>query len=496
MIKNVIIYILLLSSIFIFGCSSLSKEDILKAEIKEELLQDDNISNSLKYNKPPVQIIKVSRDNFNLETVEVPDMEIISRIRILGAPLNDVIALLTEATGQDVIFQLQANNLTNAVVNTRTGIGGVGTTTGTGVTGIGVGGVTGDVGGLSEIRNSEVFVSATDIGFGRLLKKTVGDKLSIRYEDETYYLGSVKTVTLKIPSVTGLSEIITATLSSLGALNTTIDKITSSITFSAKEKEYQDIMEYLTILRNNLYVIEYDIAIYDVELSDDYSLGIDWNLLSEASKGISFSTSASSSSGVNTIPATFATILDMDMFSGIITGKALTKFGKVESIQKPKLLGIAGTDVKLTDGQEESYISSLSTTAFGENGVQTSTKSATALTGVNITLNSNVMDGTIITNITLDINDIVGYTSFSVDGTSFSQPKTRTKNIQNTMRVQPGVPIVIAGLFRHNSNKEYQGIPGLADTSAKLLGGGETDNSTKSEMIIIVTPRLIKYVME
>ena len=151
MIKNVIIYILLLSSIFIFGCSSLSKEDILKAEIKEELLQDDNISNSLKYNKPPVQIIKVSRDNFNLETVEVPDMEIISRIRILGAPLNDVIALLTEATGQDVIFQLQANNLTNAVVNTRTGIGGVGTTTGTGVTGIGVGGVTGDVGGLSEM---------------------------------------------------------------------------------------------------------------------------------------------------------------------------------------------------------------------------------------------------------------------------------------------------------------------------------------------------------
>ena len=492
MMKNIIIYIVLLLSIYVFlGCSRLSKEDILKAEIKEELLKDDNISDSLRYNKPPVEIIKVGRDNFNLETVTVPDMEIISRIRILGAPLNDVIALLTEATGQDVIFQLQANNVANAGITTGTGIGGVG---GVGATGAGV--VTGEVGGLSEIRNSEVFVSATDIGFGRLLKKTVGDKLSIRYEDETYYLGSIKTVTLKIPSVTGLATIITGTLSSLGAINTSIDKITSSITFSAREKEYQDIMQYLTILRNNLYVIEYEIAIYDVELSDDYSLGIDWNLLSEASKGISLSASASASSGVNTVPATFGTILDMDMLSGIISGKALTKFGKVESIQKPKLLGIAGTDVKLTDGQEESYISSLSTTAFGDNGLQTSTESATATSGVNITLNSNVMDGTIITNISLAINDIVGYSSFSVDGVSYNQPKTRTKNIQNTMRVQPGVPIVIAGLFRHNSNKEYKGIPGLEDTSAKLIGGGESDNSKKSEMIIIVTPRLIKYVME
>ena len=55
-------------------------------------------------------------------------------------------------------------------------------------------------------------------------------------------------------------------------------EIPDGVTFSAREKEYQDIMKYLTVLRNNLYVIEYEISIYDVELNDDYSLGINWKL--------------------------------------------------------------------------------------------------------------------------------------------------------------------------------------------------------------------------
>lgn len=174
----------------------------------------------------------------------------------------------------------------------------------------------------------------------------------------------------------------------------------------------------------------------------------------------------------------------------------LTHFGKVESIQKPKLLGVAGTDVVLVDGLEEPYIKELKTTSIGDSGIQTSTVSGTALSGLKITLNSNIMDETVLTDISLEINDIVGYSDFEVDGIKYAQPKTLTKNIQNSMRVQPGVPIVISGLFRHKNNKGYKGIPGLAQTDARLLGGNEYTGITKSEMVIIVTPRVIKYVVK
>lgn len=487
MVQNISfnLFFLMIISIF-YGCSTIEKKDIMQ----EEIQLDFNSSKSLSQKKA-WEIVEVSAENFDILDQTIPDMETIQRVKIMGAKLDDVVSLLTEATEQDIIFQLQSQT----AIGTRGTVGatGIGGTT-AGARGIGIG-----TSAVDSIRESKVYVSASDIGFGRLLKKAVGDQVSIRYEDETYYIGADKTVTLKIPSVNGLAQAITSTLSTLGANSVVHDAITSSVTFSAREKEYQDIMKYLTVLRNNLYVIEYEISIYDVALKDNYSLGINWSLMPAVKKAVGFATQASSdygSVGASATGASFGMLLNTDMFSGSIMGEALSHFGRVESLQKPKLLGIAGTDVVLVDGLEEPYIKSLQAIAVGETGVQTSTTSATALSGLKITLNSNIMDGTVLTDISIDISDIVGYSNFSVDGNSYTQPRTHTKNIKNSMRVQPGVPIIISGLFRNKIDKGYKGIPGLAQTSARLIGGSEHDGNTKSEMVIIVTPRVIKYVMK
>ncbi len=490
--KTIISLFLLITTITLFqGCSNAYKNEVMKEELRSDL----NNSNNPILKKPSIEIIEVSAENFTVDTLIVPDKEIIKRVKISGAQLNDVISLLTEATDQDIIFQLQS-----------TALGTSGATSGALAGGVLAGGAlaggavaTTGANDESQIRSSKVYVSASNIGVGRLLEKSVGDKLSIRYDDETYYLGYVKTVTLKIPSIKGLAEQLKKTLTTLGSVNVVHDSITSSITFSAREKEYKDIMDYLVILRNNLYVIEYDIAIYNVALKDNYSLGINWNILAGGDGGIGFVTSTAAAYGTvgaTATTASFGAILNTDSLTGNMIADALAQFGKVESIQRPKLLGIAGTDVTLIDGLEEPYIESLSTTAVGDKGVQTSTVSATALSGLRVTLNSNIMDETVFTDISLEINDIVGYSSFEVNDVTFSQPRTHTRNIHNSMRVQPGVPIVISGLFRNQSDKGYKGIPGIARTGARLLGGSEYEGTTKTEMVIIVTPRVIKYVMK
>jgi Flp pilus assembly secretin CpaC len=492
MLGKTTLFIFLISVLFLQACSNEYKKEVLKKELKKEF-------NDLTKKVPEeaaITIIEVSAENFKIAKNIIPDNEQIKRIKILGAPLDDVIALLSEATDQDIIFQTQSTT-----TESSTGVGGryrddrqtssrlVDTTYDNNL----------EIGN-QETGTANVFLSASNIGFGKLLKKTVGDKLSINYDDGTYYLGYVKTVTLKIPSITELASQLKNTLTTLGAINVVQDSVTSTVTFSAREKEYQDIMKYLTILRNNLYVIEYDIAIYEVDLNDIYNLGIDWSLVPTGSKNIEFASQTSSSFGAAGAAAgasaVFGTLLNNKYFSASMIGEALTKFGTVESIQKPKLLGIAGTDVTLIDGQSEHYISGLVTTAVGDTGIQTTTQNATAQSGLQITLNSNIMDGTVITNINLVVNDIVGYSDFSVGDTSFTQPKVRTKTITNNIRVQPGVPIVISGLFRHKKDKGYKGIPGLAQTDARILGGSEYTSMSKSEMVIIVTPRVIKYVMK
>ncbi|OHD96233.1 MAG: hypothetical protein A2552_02875 [Sulfuricurvum sp. RIFOXYD2_FULL_44_160] len=469
------------------GCSVASKKETLTPEM--QLKELDNPITQIQRSEPAMQIVEVNADNFNIEPQIIPDKEIIKRAKIMGAELSDVIALLTEATNENIIFQLQAESVNSNKYNSSVGtVNNVNTTN--------------EYAGKNDYLLSEtnINLSATNISFGKVLQKTVGDKLSILYDDNTFYLGNMRTVTLKIPSVSGLPEILKSSITSMGASNVTTDAITSSVSFSAREKEYGDIMKYLEILRNNLYVIEYEISIYDVELKDNYALGIDWSLVPTlAQNGIGFVASAAAglgSAGTSAAPLTFGMILKNDNYNGKALVNALENFGKVESIQKPKLLGLAGTNVKLIDGIEAPYISGIQNTSVGNGTSQVSTTSATALSGLEINLKSNMLDGTVITDIGLKINDIVGYTSFEVNGNKFSQPQTVTKAINNTMRVQPGVPIVISGLFRNKSDKGWSGLPGLGDSAAGVVGGARHTSSTKSEMVIVVTPRVIKYVMK
>jgi hypothetical protein len=465
------------------GCSVATKKETLTPEL--QLKELENPITQIQRTEPAMQVVDVKADNFYIEPQTIPDKEIIKRAKIMGAQLSDVIALLTEATNENIVFQLQSESANSNRYNTAA------TTSG----------AANGYAGKNDYLLSEtnINLSASNISFGKALQKTVGDKLSILYDDDTFYLGNMRTVTLKIPSINGLPAILSTSIASMGATNVTTDAITSSVSFSAREKEYSDIMKYLEILRNNLYVIEYEISIYDVELKDNYALGIDWSLVpSLAKNGLSFIASAGAglgSAGTSAVPLTFGMILKNDTYNGKALISALENFGKVESVQRPKLLGLAGTTVKLTDGIEAPYISGIQNTSVGNGTSQVSTTSATALSGLEINLKSNMLDGTVITDIALKINDIVGYTSFEVNGNKFSQPQTVTKAINNTMRVQPGVPIVISGLFRNKNDKGWNGLPGLGESPAGVVGGARHASSTKSEMVIVVTPRVIKYVM-
>lgn len=477
--------------LFFGGCANEHKQEILKEEFRKDLQNFQN-------NEPPkssIDVLEVDAEHFKILTSEIPDKEQIKQVKILGAKLDDVIALITEATNQDIIFQLQSDTINNSAqygnginssntIQTNTAINTNENSTNY---------------DEEQIRESKVYVSASNIGFGRLLKKAIGDKLSISYSDETYYLGYLKTTTLKIPSLSGLVDKLKKTLETMGALNVVHDPLSSSVTFSAREKEYGNIMKYLEVLRNNLYVIEYDIAIYNVELSDNYTLGINWDLLPTAKNSVGVlakTSSAFGAAGATTTAAGLGAVFNTVDLTGTAIAEALTQFGKVESIQRPKLLGIAGTDVTLIDGLDEPYIKELRTTTLGDSAAQTSTVSASALSGIKVTLNSNIMDATVITDISLEINDIIGYNNFEVDKITYTQPRVHTKNIKSNMRVQPGVPIVISGLFRKQSDKGYKGIPGVANTPARVLGGSDYESKSKTEMVIIVTPRVIKYVMK
>jgi general secretion pathway protein D len=59
--------------------------------------------------------------------------------------------------------------------------------------------------------------------------------------------------------------------------------------------------------------------------------------------------------------------------------------------------------------------------------------------------------------------------------------------------VQSGQTVVLGGLIRENASKSESGVPGLKDVP--VLGGlfrSSTNDKSRSELIITVTPRVIQ----
>ncbi len=431
-----------------------------------------------KQPRPAMQTVQVDAQHFSFEPQTIPETTRIKKIRVMGASISETISLISEATGESIVFQLQSQSLnfenTGNSQNSAQDDDDESST-------------------QEMMHESKLYFNASNLSLGKLLQKTVGNKLSVSYEQGSFYLGDVKSVTLKIPAIKQLGESIVNSLQTFGANKVVYDTVTSSISFSARTKEYEEIMHYLSVLRDNLYVIEYDMQIYSVELSDEFSLGINWEAIPSASNNLGISFESASSLGSGNAFALGVIKQSSDYASATAIMQMLEQFGTVESIQRPKLLGLAGTDVTLQDGTQESYIKSFETTFVGDSGAQTSTKSATALSGLDIKLNSNILDKTVMTKIDIDMNDIVGYTGFSINNQEYRQPKISTKKISNTVRVRPGVPIVISGLFKQKQSSRHSGVPGTSGTILNNVTGSDYESSVKSETVIIVTPRVIKY---
>lgn len=460
---------IVLIGFFFFGCSSKIEKPVM-APIERPTIQ--------KVQTPPITEIAVNAQNFIIEDTSVPDGVVIERIRVMGVSTMDLLSLLSEATGESIVFQLESETVNfdakeddlnnNNTIESKN----------------------------ESLTNSKIYLSANNIGTGKVLQRAVGNRMSVSYDEGVYYIGDVKSATIKIPSIEELGSSIVSSIQTFGASKVVYDRVTSSISFSARSKEYGEIIEYLKLLRDNLYVIEYDMQIYSVNLFDEFNLGINWDLMPSLANDLGLVFQSASNTATATVPIGLGVIKNSSQYdSASAMMHMLEHFGKVESIQRPKLLGLAGTDVMLKDGTQENYIKSFETTIVGDRGAQTSTVSATAMSGIEITLNSNILDETVVTNIAMQIDDIVGYTGFSVNNQEYRQPKISTKQLNNTVRVEPGVPIVISGLYRQKHDSSHRGVPGTSGTMLNNIAGSDYVNSTKSEMVIIVTPRIIKYVM-
>ena len=267
------------------------------------------------------------------------------------------------------------------------------------------------------------------------------------------------------------------------------DEITNTIVILSTQEDYATIaktIEQIDVVPRQV-VIEGMIA--SVSLGDNLSLGLATLFKGSVSN---YDTSIGvNPGGLNVNPAALTqagfTFLVTDA-AGIVRGllTALAAESKAKVLASPHLLVSDNRDAKIQVGQQ---IPLLTSETYGAVGVTPQRNYQYKDIGIILKVKPRINEGGLVS---LEISqEISTFEKITLGGTE--QLLLNKTDVSTNLVVQDGQTIVIGGLIREDTTKSSSGVPFLS--RIPILGwlfGGSSDDKKRQELIILLTPRVIK----
>ena len=318
-----------------------------------------------------------------------------------------------------------------------------------------------------------------------------------------------------------LEESFTNTFAALGAANINADGHSGILSFDADRKTYQRISTYLQEFAEGREILVYDTWIYEVQLDDNKSAGIEWgdlrlergdfgiglgrgtNSNSETGGGneggaqgatgaqdqglaetaLNAATGAASLSG----PQGFA--LGLGMKAGNVALSSLLNFlssqGDVRTLSKPQLTMSNGRKARFRVGRCELYVSKA--VVENEDGGESSGDDVKGLAlGTTLQVAGNHNNGVITTALNIGLQDLIRYQTFQTSSNPLRLPMTSERMLTTEIQSRPGDLIVLGGTLQDRS--EYNG----ENFAAGDIPTNRASERSRTELVIMLRPRLIK----
>jgi type II secretory pathway component GspD/PulD (secretin) len=223
-----------------------------------------------------------------------------------------------------------------------------------------------------------------------------------------------------------------------------------------------------------------EVTILEATLTETTKFGIDWQLFGLTDEDGTFTSDFVQQTGLAAITGGLSVGVLRDNVNVVI--EALETITDTTVLANPKILALNKQAGRLLIGREDGY--------------QTTTQISDS--GNDIQEISFLKSGTILEFRPFICDD--GYIRMEIypeqsEGTvsALGLPNKSTTTIQSNVMVKDGKTIVLAGLFKEKTNLARNQIPILGDLP--FIGGafrGTDDNSTRVELIILITPHIIK----
>ena len=172
---------------------------------------------------------------------------------------------------------------------------------------------------------------------------------------------------------------------------------------------------------------------------------------------------------------------------------ASAKNNNVNVISSPSLMVLNNQEATIKVGDSvpiRSSVSSNLSSSTANNGIVQTSSIQMVDTGVNLSVRPRVNAGGLVL---MDILQSVNQAIKTTTSDTIDSPTIQKREIESSVAVQSGETIVLGGLIKENNDYLRDGVPLLHEIP--LIGplfGGTTRNKDKTELVVLLTPRVMK----
>ncbi len=316
-----------------------------------------------------------------------------------------------------------------------------------------------------------------------------------RFKDGMLNITADRQYVAPVPPIADLFESLPIMVKTLGGTDVFLDKSARMITFRAGSQSFAKIKNYLEIMRKNRSLIVYDTYIWEVILNDGSKMGIDWGALPGTVPATAISTSLANASGSGAIGLVngasggngLALSFAGSRFSMNLLIDFLRSQGTLNSLSQPKIQLLSGGKATLKDEIATTYVSRIGSPSIsGGTVIPGSVETSQVMTGVTLEVSGDVSDGTIYSDISLRVSDLIGMGSATVSGSTITLPTTSSREVQTQSRAKPGDTILLAGI-------QYDKLSSSLNSGMGIVRSNQSD-ILRSELIIVMRPRVKHFV--
>jgi len=270
-----------------------------------------------------------------------------------------------------------------------------------------------------------------------------------------------------------------------------IEERTNKIAVKDTPKRLKEIAEIIAEFDQRDAQVLIEAKILEIDLSDRFQMGVDWEYLFSRAHGLSLSQELSLDIAKN------AKLRAGGAWSGIAptaTGdysaliEVLKTIGDVNTLSAPKITAINNQESKILIGTREPYATK--SVVSSEEATTTAEQVTFVDVGIKLYVTPTInADGFVTMKIRPEVSS-AGTSYTTSEGNEI--PIVSTTEAETTVMIKDSNSILIAGLIKDKQDKTVKRIPLLS--SMPIIGGlfrSIDDTKTKKEVVIILTPHII-----